>query len=52
MKASFPPDFDYEIVYDSSTFVEESITEVQHTLRDALILVLLVRPTGLFAEKS
>jgi multidrug efflux pump len=42
MKASFPPDFDYEIVYDSSTFVEESITEVQHTLRDALILVLLV----------
>ncbi len=42
MKASFPPDFDYEIVYDSSTFVEESIVEVEHTLRDALILVLLV----------
>ena len=42
MKAGFPPDFDYEIVYDSSTFVAESITEVQHTLRDALILVLLV----------
>jgi hydrophobe/amphiphile efflux-1 (HAE1) family protein len=42
MKASFPPDFDYEIVYDSSQFVEESIAEVQNTLRDALILVLLV----------
>jgi len=42
LKASFPPDFDYEIVYDSSTFVEESIAEVEHTLRDAIILVLLV----------
>jgi len=42
MKASFPPDFDYEIVYDSSLFVEESIAEVANTLRDALILVLLV----------
>lgn len=42
MKTSFPPDFDYEIVYDSSEFVEESIAEVGHTLRDAVILVLLV----------
>ncbi|MDJ0978669.1 MAG: multidrug efflux RND transporter permease subunit [Erythrobacter sp.] len=42
MKESFPPDFDYEIVYDSSEFVEESIAEVGHTLRDAVILVLLV----------
>jgi len=42
LKAAFPPDFAYEIVYDSSLFVEESIAEVANTLRDALILVLLV----------
>ena len=42
MRVSFPPNFDYEVVYDSSEFVEESIAEVGHTLRDAVFLVLLV----------
>ncbi|MDZ3832824.1 MAG: multidrug efflux RND transporter permease subunit [Sphingopyxis sp.] len=42
LKTAFPPDFAYSIVYDTSEFVGESIAEVEHTLRDAVILVLLV----------
>ncbi|WP_338466799.1 multidrug efflux RND transporter permease subunit [Novosphingobium sp. ZN18A2] len=42
LKTAFPPDFDYSIVYDTSEFVGESIVEVEHTLRDAIILVLIV----------
>ena len=33
---------DYEIVYDTTPFIQESINEVFHTLRDAIILVALV----------
>jgi hydrophobe/amphiphile efflux-1 (HAE1) family protein len=40
--ADFPPGMAYEIVSDSSTFVKESITEVEHTLIEAFILVVLV----------
>ena len=40
--AKFPPDMKYTIVFDTTPFIEESITEVQHTLRDAVILVALV----------
>ena len=40
--AKFPPDVKYTIVFDTTPFIEESITEVQHTLRDAVILVALV----------
>ncbi len=39
---SFPQGAGYEIVSDSSVFVEESITEVEHTLIEAFILVVLV----------
>ena len=38
----FPPDMKYTIVFDTTPFIEESITEVKHTLRDAVILVALV----------
>ncbi|MDX1446534.1 efflux RND transporter permease subunit [Lishizhenia sp.] len=42
MKADFPPGVEYEISYDVSNFLDASITEVLHTLRDAFILVSLV----------
>ena len=42
MKASFPPGMDYKISYDVSQFLDASIEQVIHTLRDAFILVALV----------
>jgi multidrug efflux pump len=42
LKKDFPPGVDYEIVYDTTVFVEESITGVYHTLIEAFILVFIV----------
>lgn len=42
MKRSFPPGVDYSIVYDTTQFVRESITSVQHTFFEAVALVVLV----------
>ncbi len=42
LKASFPEGVDYKIVYDTTPFISESIAEVFHALRDAIILVALV----------
>jgi HAE1 family hydrophobic/amphiphilic exporter-1 len=42
MKGSFPPGMDYKISYDVSQFLDASIDQVVHTLRDAFILVALV----------
>lgn len=42
MKKDFPPGMNYEISYDVSNFLDASIDEVVHTLRDAFILVALV----------
>jgi len=42
LKKSFPPGMDYEISYDVSNFLDASIENVVHTLRDAFILVALV----------
>ena len=42
MKKSFPPGMDYKISYDVSQFLDASIEQVLHTLRDAFILVALV----------
>jgi HAE1 family hydrophobic/amphiphilic exporter-1 len=42
MKTSFPPGMDYKISYDVSQFLDASIEQVIHTLRDAFILVALV----------
>ena len=38
----FPTGVEYAIHYDTTVFVETSIEEVQHALRDAFILVVLV----------
>ncbi len=42
LKRDFPPGVEYEISYDVSSFLDASIEEVIHTLRDAFILVSLV----------
>ncbi|MBL7934755.1 MAG: efflux RND transporter permease subunit [Bacteroidia bacterium] len=42
LKKSFPPGMEYEVSYDVSNFLDASIENVVHTLRDAFILVALV----------
>lgn len=42
MKGDFPPGMDYKISYDVSQFLDASIEQVSHTLRDAFVLVALV----------
>ena len=42
LKKSFPSGMDYEVSYDVSNFLDASIENVVHTLRDAFILVALV----------
>ena len=39
---SFPDGVHYEIVYDTTPFIRESVDEVFNTLRDAVILVAIV----------
>lgn len=42
LEEDFPPGVEYKISYDVSQFLDASIDEVIHTLRDAFILVALV----------
>ncbi len=42
LKARFPAGVDYSIVYDTTPFIEESVNEVFHSLRDAVVLVAIV----------
>jgi len=42
LKERFPEGLDYAIVYDTTPFITESVSEVFKTLRDAVILVALV----------
>jgi hydrophobe/amphiphile efflux-1 (HAE1) family protein len=42
LKTSFPEGLDYKIVYDTTPFIRESVTEVFSTLRDVLMLVAIV----------
>ncbi len=42
LEKDFPPGMEYDIDYDVSNFLDASIEEVIHTLRDAFILVALV----------
>ncbi|MEO9891636.1 efflux RND transporter permease subunit [Aurantibacter sp.] len=42
LEADLPPGIDYKISYDVSTFLDASIEQVVHTLRDAFILVAIV----------
>ena len=42
LKTRFPDGLDYQIVYDTTPFVQESVDEVYHTLFEAVILVAIV----------
>src|SRR5207248_9790815 len=42
LKTRFPDGLDYQIVYDTTPFIRESVYEVFSTLRDAVILVAIV----------
>ncbi|HEY2251093.1 MAG TPA: efflux RND transporter permease subunit, partial [Planctomycetaceae bacterium] len=42
LEARFPRGLKYDIVYDTTPFIQESIDEVFNTLRDAIILVAIV----------
>src|SRR5260370_18831709 len=42
LKTRFPDGLDYQIVYDTTPFIRESVYEVFRTLRDAVILVAIV----------
>jgi multidrug efflux pump len=42
LSAHFPEGLEYQIVYDTTPFISESIVEVVKTLRDAIILVAIV----------
>jgi multidrug efflux pump subunit AcrB len=42
LKERFPEGVDYDIVYDTTPFIVESVNEVFNTLRDAVILVAFV----------
>jgi hydrophobe/amphiphile efflux-1 (HAE1) family protein len=42
LKGRFPDGLDYQIVYDTTPFIRESVYEVFKTLRDAIILVAIV----------
>ncbi|HVJ55272.1 MAG TPA: efflux RND transporter permease subunit [Aliidongia sp.] len=42
LKKDFPPGVDYQIAYDTTGFVKESISAVIHTLFEAIALVVLV----------
>jgi multidrug efflux pump len=42
LKVNFSPGIDYSIVYDTTPFISESITEVYETLFDAIVLVAIV----------
>ncbi|MGE0212231.1 MAG: efflux RND transporter permease subunit, partial [Parvibaculaceae bacterium] len=42
LKATFPPGLDYQIVYNPTEFIAESVNEVYKTLFEAVALVVLV----------
>jgi hydrophobe/amphiphile efflux-1 (HAE1) family protein len=42
LKKSFPPGLDYKIIYNPTEYVHASISQVEKTLFEALILVVLV----------
>src|SRR5262249_18052422 len=42
LKEAFPKGVDYRLVYDTTVFINESITSVYHTLFEAIVLVFIV----------
>ena len=42
LEPRFPKGLNYAVIYDTTPFIRESVNEVFHTLRDAVILVAIV----------
>jgi len=42
LETRFPKGLHYAVIYDTTPFIRESVNEVFHTLRDAIILVAIV----------
>jgi hydrophobic/amphiphilic exporter-1 (mainly G- bacteria), HAE1 family len=42
LKQSFPPDLDYVVALDTTLAVTEGMKEIEHTLMEAIVLVLIV----------
>src|SRR5262249_30756817 len=42
LKKSFPEGLDYTIVYNTTEYVDENISEVEHTLLESFVLVMIV----------
>lgn len=42
LKESFPPDLDYAVALDTTLAVTEGMKEIEHTLVEALVLVIIV----------
>ena len=42
LKKAFPPGLDYKIIYNPTQYIKDSIAEVQRTLFEALLLVVVV----------
>jgi multidrug efflux pump subunit AcrB len=42
LRERFPPGIDYSIIYDTTPFISESVSEVFETLFDAIVLVAIV----------
>jgi HAE1 family hydrophobic/amphiphilic exporter-1 len=42
LRKSFPPGLDYQIIYNPTNYIKDSIAEVQKTLFEALLLVVVV----------
>jgi HAE1 family hydrophobic/amphiphilic exporter-1 len=42
LRKSFPPGLDYQIIYNPTTYIRQSISEVYRTLFEALLLVVVV----------
>ena len=42
LKESFPPDLDYVVALDTTLAVTEGMVEIEHTLFEALVLVIIV----------
>jgi HAE1 family hydrophobic/amphiphilic exporter-1 len=42
LRKKFPPGLDYAIVYNTTDYVEENIKEVEHTLVESFLLVMIV----------
>ena len=42
MRPEFPPGLDYDVIYNPSEFIAESVTEVQRTIFEAAALVVIV----------